>query len=199
MDPSDNNNIVGVIRTPQPHSHLTAPSLFSPPSQPYKVCCPGKIKLFYHSPLTLSHSLYCQQPRRGRRWSAGNASVTSSSQVYEEIQVISNKLTPAEVHISHLVTQGGDNFAITWYFDCQAAADAQKIGKLFSVVENYKILNNYSQPFKQSTTDEIVGFVAALTKVGFIKRNDISYTTSFCSDDSRTAGDSAGDQTQQNL
>ena len=61
--------------------------------------------------------------------------------------------------------------------DCQAAADAQKIGKLFSVVENYKILNNYSQPFKQSTTDEIVGFVAALTKVGFIKRNDISYTT----------------------
>ena len=33
------------------------------------------------------------------------------------------------------------------------------------MVENYKILNNYSQPFKQSTTDEIVGFVAALTKV----------------------------------
>ena len=59
VDPSDNNNIVGVIRTPQPHSHLTAPSLFSPPSQPaqYKVCCPGKIKLFYHSPLTLSQSL----------------------------------------------------------------------------------------------------------------------------------------------
>ena len=47
----------------------------------------------------------------------------------------------------------------------QAAADAQKIGRLFSVVENYQILNNYSQPFKQSTTDEIVGFVAALTKV----------------------------------
>ena len=43
--------------------------------------------------------------------------------------------------------------------------DAQKIGKLFTLVENYKILNNYSQPFKQSTTDEIVGFVAALTKV----------------------------------
>ena len=81
----------------------------------------------------------------------------------------------------------------------QAAADAQKIGKLFSVVENYKILNNYSQPFKQSTTDEIVGFVAALTKVGFIKRNDISYTTSFCSDDSRATGGAAGDQTQQNL
>ena len=52
----------------------------------------------------------------------------------------------------------------------QAAADAQKIGKLFSVVENYKILNNYSQPFKQSTTDEIVGFVAALTKVGFYQK-----------------------------
>ena len=45
----------------------------------------------------------------------------------------------------------------------QAAADAQKIGRLFSVVENYQILNNYSQPFKQSTTDEIIGFVAALT------------------------------------
>ena len=81
----------------------------------------------------------------------------------------------------------------------QAAADAQKIGKLFSVVENYKILSNYSQPFKQSTTDEIVGFVAALTKVGFIKRNDISYTTSFCSDDSGATGAAAGDQTQQNL
>ena len=25
VDPSDNNNIVGVIRSPQPHSHLTAP------------------------------------------------------------------------------------------------------------------------------------------------------------------------------
>ena len=47
----------------------------------------------------------------------------------------------------------------------QAAAEGQKIGKLFSLVENYKILANYSQPFKQSTTDEIVGFVAALTKV----------------------------------
>ena len=51
------------------------------------------------------------------------------------------------------------------HFFRQAAADAQKIGRLFSVVENYQILNNYSQPFKQSTTDEIVGFVAALTKV----------------------------------
>ena len=47
----------------------------------------------------------------------------------------------------------------------QAAAEGQKIGSLFSLVENYKILDNYSQPFKQSTTDEIVGFVAALTKV----------------------------------
>ena len=94
VDPSDNNNIVGVIRTPQPHSHLTAPSLFSPPSQPakYKVCCP-KLNYFIQFP-TLSHSLHCQQTRRGRRWSAGNASVTSSSLVYEEIQVISNKLTP---------------------------------------------------------------------------------------------------------
>ena len=46
----------------------------------------------------------------------------------------------------------------------QAAAEGQKIGKLFSLVENYKILANYSQPLKQSTTDEIVGFVAALTK-----------------------------------
>ena len=51
------------------------------------------------------------------------------------------------------------------YFPDQATANAQKIGRLFSVVENYKILSNYSQPFKQSTTDEIVGFVAALTKV----------------------------------
>ena len=94
VDPSDNNNIVGVIRTPQTHSHLTAPSLFSPPSQPAqsKVCCP-KLNYFVQFP-TLSHSLYCQQTRRGRRWSAGNASVTSSSLVYEEIQVISNKLTP---------------------------------------------------------------------------------------------------------
>jgi len=32
-------------------------------------------------------------------------------------------------------------------------------------VENYKILDNYSQPLKQSTTEEIVGFVAALTKL----------------------------------
>ena len=58
VDPSDNNNIVGVIRTPQPHSHLTAPSLLSPPSQPaqHKVC-PGKIKLFYHSAPTLSLSI----------------------------------------------------------------------------------------------------------------------------------------------
>ena len=46
----------------------------------------------------------------------------------------------------------------------QAAADSQKIGRLFSVVENYQILINYSQPFSQSTNDEIVGFVAALTK-----------------------------------
>lgn len=51
------------------------------------------------------------------------------------------------------------------YRELQATANAQKIGRLFSVVENYKILNNYSQPFKQSTTDEIVGFVAALTKM----------------------------------
>ena len=65
-------------------------------------------------------------------------------------------------------------FLPTWYdesevtvsWSVQAAADAQKIGRLFSVVENYQILNNYSQPFKQSTTDEIVGFVAALAKVG---------------------------------
>ena len=58
VDPSDNNNIVGVIRTPQPHSHITAPSLLSPPSQPaqYKVC-PGKIKLFYHSAPRLYLSL----------------------------------------------------------------------------------------------------------------------------------------------
>ena len=58
VDPSDNNNIVGVIRTPQPHSQLSAPSLLSPPSQPaqYKVC-PGKIKLFYHSAPTLSLSI----------------------------------------------------------------------------------------------------------------------------------------------
>ena len=47
----------------------------------------------------------------------------------------------------------------------QTAAEGQKIGSLFSLVENYKILANYSQPLKQSTTDEIVGFVAALTKV----------------------------------
>ena len=58
VDPSDNNNIVGVIRTPQPHSQLSAPSLLSPPSQPaqYKVC-PGKIKLFYHSAPRLYLSL----------------------------------------------------------------------------------------------------------------------------------------------
>ena len=46
----------------------------------------------------------------------------------------------------------------------QAAAEGRKIGKLFSLVENYRILANFSQPLKQSTTDEIVGFVAALTK-----------------------------------
>ena len=56
----------------------------------------------------------------------------------------------------------------------QAAAAAQKIGKLFSVVENYKILHNYSQPFKQSTTDEMVGFVAALTKVHLSTLNHLS-------------------------
>ena len=55
VDPSDNNNIVGVIRSPQPHSHLTAPSLLSPASQ-YKVC-QGKIKLFYNSAPALSLSI----------------------------------------------------------------------------------------------------------------------------------------------
>ena len=77
VDPSDNNNIVGVIRSPQPHSHLTAPSLLSPASQPsqYKVC-QGKIKLFYHSAPALSLSLLLSDSEgeevdwrtRGRQW-----------------------------------------------------------------------------------------------------------------------------------
>ena len=149
VDPSDNNNIVGVIRTPQPHSHLTAPSLFSPPSQPaqYKVCCP-KLNYFIQFP-TLSHSLHCQQTRRGRRWSAGNASVTSSSLVYEEIQVISNKLTP-QSFTSYTSWQSADNFAITltWYFDwpgrcwcsenrkiVQRGGKLQNIEQLFSAIQ----------------------------------------------------------------
>ena len=31
----------------------------------------------------------------------------------------------------------------------QEAAAAQRIGKLFGVIENYRILQNFSQPFKQ--------------------------------------------------
>ena len=37
-------------------------------------------------------------------------------------------------------------------------------------MENYQILRNYSQPFKQTTTDEIVGFVAALWKVNYVRQ-----------------------------
>lgn len=85
------------------------------------------------------------------RWADDNSanSVTNSQTIFKEIQVLTLKFC---LHHGGIIV-------------IKAAATAQKIGKLFSVVENYKILNNYSQPFKQSTTDEIVGFVAALTKV----------------------------------
>jgi len=32
-------------------------------------------------------------------------------------------------------------------------------------VEEFDLLSSYSQPFKQTTADEIVGFIAALSKV----------------------------------
>ena len=48
----------------------------------------------------------------------------------------------------------------------QAVASSQRIGRLFQLVETYAILANYSQPFAQSTSQEMVGFVAALGKVG---------------------------------
>ena len=36
---------------------------------------------------------------------------------------------------------------------------------MLEVVERFDLLRDYSQPFKQITADEIVGLVAAITKV----------------------------------
>jgi hypothetical protein len=35
--------------------------------------------------------------------------------------------------------------------------------------ERFSLLSAYSQPYKQTTADEIVGFIAALNKVTFLK------------------------------
>ena len=50
-------------------------------------------------------------------------------------------------------------------FSFQLDVASKRIRRLLRTVENYQILRNYSQPFKQTTTDEIVGFIAALRKV----------------------------------
>ena len=62
-------------------------------------------------------------------------------------------------------------FNLTAFFQENVAA--KKIRRLLRTIENYQILRNYSQPFKQTTTDEIVGFVAALWKVNYGGKKDI--------------------------
>ena len=49
----------------------------------------------------------------------------------------------------------------------QRRSEAHSIGNIFSCIEEYKLLQRYSQPFKQATADEIVGFIAAVLKVSF--------------------------------
>ncbi|XP_023320293.1 membrane metallo-endopeptidase-like 1 isoform X2 [Eurytemora carolleeae] len=48
--------------------------------------------------------------------------------------------------------------------DIQNAAESHSIGNLINLVEEFDLLSSYSQPFKQTTADEIVGFIAALSK-----------------------------------